>query len=1435
MKNLLTKILLVCLVVLGMAGQAWGQSLTFDFEDNTAHRTSGSNSYSSNSYTENGVTIALTYADAVSSGSPLTGSYHVVGRIAKNTTNSPVVALGPISNTGYRVTGISYNTKGVSAMTMKVYYSTDGTSWTELQSFSMPTSKTSKTVSSLSVESTNFYLRFNVSVSSSTNSNRDFNLDDIVITRVLLKQDAADITAMTPSSDTPFSLGATGNFGLTATYNAPSYTTSWESSDATVISVDTDGSYEALKEGSADITATITPDDLTNYSIVSKKVTYTVTDSRTAAATSMSISPSSPLVHGRTGTFDLSGTFAPDKASNTITWASSDATVIDVNSATGAFSALKAGTAKITATVTPSDAVTYKPVTKEVEYTVNAVSASFDDASKTLLVGETFTNTLTLTNTSGTVTYTSDDTDVATVAPDGTVTGVAVGSTTITASVAAVVGESAATSASYTVTVIAPTYYTKVTDVSELAVDKHYLLVYENGASSQALGAVTTIGSKVGVSVITESDENTIVITTQEVNVLTLSKNASGKWLFTTSLESANLCWESGNTLTTTSYSTSEAQWTIDIATGSATIKNVNDNTRVIRYNTGSPRFACYTTSTGVLPTIYKEDTRVAPTLTKSAEWNDEVYMLIGDTWTDNTISENSDATGSYGSDDDGSHISLNSSTGAVTALAETESPVTVTFSLPRTETYKAASESYQLNVVKPDIATIASITPSKTSLNYGEGGTTAVVATIYNDLEDASDKYDRTFTSSNTSVLTVNESTGAYTAVTDGTATITVTYAPKPAYAARYKTVQMTSDDITVTDTREAVATIGDITPNSMSVANTGTFSTGLTGVPDGFVLNTDYTVSYVATSGADCLTVGSNGSYTAVKAGEVTVKVTVTPTSAHNSTHKPVFESFDITVNRLAPTVNFATASVRRMKDDNSYTQIATSNSDGAITYSSSNSDVVTVNETTGEVTFVAAGTVTISASTAQTDVYETGNASYTLTVVPPSELPAYVLVESEPANWSGDYLIVYTDGNVAFDGGLTTLDASGNSISVTINNKQILADETTNAAKFTIAKVGDTDNYTIKSASDYYIGRTAASNGLDSDQSTEYTHTISLLDGNAVITSSGGYVLNYNSTSNQIRFRYYNNSQEKVQLYKYNGISATYHFKKYNITTGEYDIVDATDDSFVLADNQLAFVNDLTDDELDAMPSAMRNKTNVVVNGVAKNLTLTDKVNYYAPSSFTAEKFHYARTNTLGYNTVCLPIAITSENKGDIFGDEAKVYVLQGLFEVSGIDRFRFQEAATNGSNSVDAGIPVLVYNATTTAWDCEVENESVTGETPELPSYYPRLHGTFTAIPKGVLGTNHYKMNSAGTAFVRTTANSSVQPFRFYLECDPEADAPAQVFFSLFDWDDTDGLRTLDADDVVLDSNEAWYDMSGRRIPTPHRNGIYLHGGRKVVMK
>ena len=147
------------------------------------------------------------------------------------------------------------------------------------------------------------------------------------------------------------------------------------------------------------------------------------------------------------------------------------------------------------------------------------------------------------------------------------------------------------------------------------------------------------------------------------------------------------------------------------------------------------------------------------------------------------------------------------------------------------------------------------------------------------------------------------------------------------------------------------------------------------------------------------------------------------------------------------------------------------------------------------------------------------------------------SYVKVTSAPTDWSGDYLIVYEAGKVAFNGGLTTLDATSNTISVSISNGEIAATQATNAAKFTITKSGN--SYLVKSASGYYIGAASDANTLNASFS-ELLNTISWESGSPKIVGAKGAVLRYNAASNQTRFRYFKSgtytNQKAIALYKY-----------------------------------------------------------------------------------------------------------------------------------------------------------------------------------------------------------------------------------------------------------------------------------------------------------
>ena len=134
-------------------------------------------------------------------------------------------------------------------------------------------------------------------------------------------------------------------------------------------------------------------------------------------------------------------------------------------------------------------------------------------------------------------------------------------------------------------------------------------------------------------------------------------------------------------------------------------------------------------------------------------------------------------------------------------------------------------------------------------------------------------------------------------------------------------------------------------------------------------------------------------------------------------------------------------------------------------------------------------------------------------------------------------GEYLIVYETGNVAFNGALTTLDVTSNTVAVVIADGKIASSEAIDAATFTI----DLTAGTLKSASGNYIGVSTNSNGLKQDaNAATYTHTFAIDDnGNAIIAAvfdGSTMSLRYNKASNQARFRYYKNAgQEVIALYK------------------------------------------------------------------------------------------------------------------------------------------------------------------------------------------------------------------------------------------------------------------------------------------------------------
>ena len=122
--------------------------------------------------------------------------------------------------------------------------------------------------------------------------------------------------------------------------------------------------------------------------------------------------------------------------------------------------------------------------------------------------------------------------------------------------------------------------------------------------------------------------------------------------------------------------------------------------------------------------------------------------------------------------------------------------------------------------------------------------------------------------------------------------------------------------------------------------------------------------------------------GTYSGVNAITITLKDT-TNCQWTDGTTEPVRIAW--TIGKAAGSINYATKAVSKTYGDANFTNTLTKIGDGSVSYASNNTEVATVNVTTGEVTIIGAGSATITATVEDgaNYAYEPNTASYTLTV--------------------------------------------------------------------------------------------------------------------------------------------------------------------------------------------------------------------------------------------------------------------------------------------------------------------------------------------------------------------------------------------------------------------------------------------------------------------
>ena len=280
------------------------------------------------------------------------------------------------------------------------------------------------------------------------NSNNETAVKTVTVSNID-KTDPTISTALSTSNIT--ATGATLNIGVTDSASglnkivwhykesaASSYTdktdTYTTSGTGTTTATTKTTALSGLTSGKS-YTAYATVYDMAGNHKDSATVNFTTgSPSANVPATAVTVTPATATITVG-GSTTLSASMTPSNATDTITWSSSNTAVATVN-ASGKVTAVAAGTVTITARANADVAGTATiTVQAQTPTSVPATAVTVSPISISINVGETATITASMTpsNTTDTLTWSSSDTSVVTVNSAGKITAVKAGTATITA------------------------------------------------------------------------------------------------------------------------------------------------------------------------------------------------------------------------------------------------------------------------------------------------------------------------------------------------------------------------------------------------------------------------------------------------------------------------------------------------------------------------------------------------------------------------------------------------------------------------------------------------------------------------------------------------------------------------------------------------------------------------------------------------------------------------------------------------------------------------------------------------------------------------------------------------------------------------------------------------------------------------------------------
>ena len=662
------------------------------------------------------------------------------------------------------------------------------------------------------------------------------------------------------------------SFKLTATVlpaNASDPNIEWSSSDSEKAVVAADGTVTALAEGTVTITASATDGSNCSAScnvVITKKI---------IKAESIKLSDTNiTLETGKTTT--VTATVLPlDANDQTVSWSSSDTSVATVSS-TGTITAVKAGNAVITCTANGGDNVTAicAVTVKDPVVLVNSITLSKTNAE--LETGDTYelkATVLPSTATNKSVSWTTSDETKAIVSTNGVVTALAEG----TVEIKCMANDGSGISASCTFNITDPVVLVTSISLSSttLTLDKGSEVTLlanvlpENAdnksvswsTSNSSVATVTSDGCVKAVSAgtatikcqandgsgvyasctvkVNEPVVSDIKVTSITLGASSLQLNIYEEYTLTYSVLPENA----------TNKSVSITSSNTDVATVSASgviaAKNAGKTIITVSANDGSGK------SASCEVTVVKQAVKVTKISLNTTYEN----LEVGDTFTlEATVlpSDADDKSITWSSTN--TSVAIVSNKGVVTVVGAGYTSITAT-----SNDGSNVSASCSINATKPDVK-VSSVTLDKTDETLTVGATTTITATVLP--ENASDKTLK-WSSSNTSVATVDSNSGVVTAKGEGETIITCETTDGTNLRA--------TCHISVTTNRIYVTNI-NLDKTSAEVDEGATLQINATVMPSN-ATNTSYSVT---SDNTDVAVVSSNGLVTAKKAGTAVITFT-------------------------------------------------------------------------------------------------------------------------------------------------------------------------------------------------------------------------------------------------------------------------------------------------------------------------------------------------------------------------------------------------------------------------------------------------------------------------------------------------------------------------------------------------------------------------------